>query len=316
MEAPVLISILVFLLTVVLLLGLASYLQLLQFRRLWTERVEGKQPRNRLERVRDTVDSIQNFISAVMTRFGTITSTQPDATSPTLRQLVTAGYRNPKVVMIFAGTKFVLALALPLCMLLFRPDSVRLWTPAASILLYVTLAMFGYYAPQLWLQLRIRERKRRISEGFPDALDLIVVCLESGLGLGPAIQRVGEEMKHAHKNLSDELQVLSLELRTGLPRQQALRNLGIRTGVDDVKSLMGVLIQTDRFGTSVGDALRVYSDHMRKTRQFRAEELANKLPIKLLFPLIFCIFPSFFVIIMGPAVITFIRVLFPALGNN
>ena len=218
--------------------------------------------------------------------------------------------------MIFAGTKFVLALALPLCMLLFRPDSLRLWTPAASILLYVTFAMFGYYAPQLWLQLRIRERKRRISEGFPDALDLIVVCLESGLGLGPAIQRVGEELKVAHKNLSDELHVLSLELRTGLPRQQALRNLGVRTGVDDVKSLMGVLIQTDRFGTSVGDALRVYSDHMRKTRQFRAEELANKLPIKLLFPLIFCIFPSFFVIIMGPAVITFIRVLFPALGNN
>src|SRR6266487_852142 len=316
MQAPVLISILVFLLTVVLLLGLASYLQLLQFRRLWTERVEGKQSRNRLERVRDTVDSIQNFISAVMTRFGTITSTQPDATSPTLPQFVTAGYRNPKVVMIFAGTKFVLALALPFCMLLFRPDSVRLWTPASSILLYVTLAMFGYYAPHLWLQLRIRERKRRISEGFPDALDLIVVCLESGLGLGPAIQRVGEEIKHAHKALSDELQVLSIELRTGLPRQQALRNLGIRTGVDDVKSLMGVLIQTDRFGTSVGDALRVYSDHMRKTRQFRAEELANKLPVKLLFPLIFFIFPSFFVIIMGPAVITFIRVLFPALGNN
>jgi tight adherence protein C len=201
-------------------------------------------------------------------------------------------------------------------MLLFRPDSVRLWTPAASILLYVTLAMAGYYAPHLWLHLRIRERKRRISEGFPDALDLIVVCLESGLGLGPAIQRVGEEIKLVHKQLSDELHVLSFELRTGLPRQQALRNLGVRTGVDDVKSLMGVLIQTDRFGTSVGDALRVYSDHMRKTRQFRAEELANKLPIKLLFPLIFCIFPSFFVILMGPAVITLMRVLLPALGNN
>ena len=316
MEAPVLISILVFLLTMVLLLGLASYLHLLQFRRLWTERLEGKQSRNLLERLRYTVDSIATFISGVMTRCGTITSTQNDARSSTLRQLVTAGYRNPKVVMIFAGTKFVLALAFPLCMLLFRPDSVRLWTPAASILLYVTLAMFGYYAPHLWLQLRIRERKRRISEGFPDALDLIVICLEAGLGLGPAIQRVGEEMKLAHKNLSDELNVLSLELRTGLPRQQALRNLGVRTGVDDVKSLMGVLIQTDRFGTSVGDALRVYSDHMRKTRQLRAEELANKLPIKLLFPMIFGIFPSFFVILMGPAVITLIRVLFPALGNH
>ena len=127
---------------------------------------------------------------------------------------------------------------------------------------------------------------------------------------------MGEEIKLVHKQLSDELHVLSFELRTGLPRQQALRNLGIRTGVDDVKSLMAVLIQTDRFGTSVGDALRVYSDHMRKTRQFRAEELANKLPIKLLFPLIFCIFPSFFVILMGPAVITLMRVLLPALGNN
>jgi len=316
MEAPVLISILVFLLTMVLLLGLASYLRLLQVRRLWTERLEGKQSGNLLEQLLDTVDPIKTFVSAVMTKFGTLTSTQQDARLPNLRPLVTAGYRNPKAVMILAGTKFVLALALPLSMLLFRPDSVRLWTPTASILLYVALAMVGYYAPQLWLHLRIRERKRRISEGFPDALDLIVVCLESGLGLGPAIQRVGEEIKLVHKQLSDELHVLSFELRTGLPRQQALRNLGIRTGVDDVKSLMAVLIQTDRFGTSVGDALRVYSDHMRKTRQFRAEELANKLPIKLLFPLIFCIFPSFFVILMGPAVITLMRVLLPALGNN
>ena len=315
MEAPVLISILVFLLAMVLLLGLASYLHLLQFRRLWTERLEGKQSRNLLEQLRESGDSVTTFISGVMTRCGAMTSTQDNAKSSN-PQLVTAGYRNPKVVMIFAGTKFVLALALPLCMLLFRPDSVRLWTPPALILLYVTLAMVGYYAPHLWLRLRIKERKRQISEGFPDALDLIVVCLESGLGLGPAIQRVGEEIKLAHKHLSDELHVLSFELRTGLPRQQALRNLGVRTGVDDVKSLMGVLIQTDRFGTSVGDALRVYSDHMRKTRQFRAEELANKLPIKLLFPLIFCIFPSFFVILMGPAVITLMRVLLPALGNN
>jgi len=276
MEAPVLISILVFLLTMVLLLGLASYLRLLQVRRLWTERLEGKQSGNLLEQLRDTVDPIKTFVSAVMTKFGTLTSTQQDARLPNLRPLVTAGYRNPKAVMILAGTKFVLALALPLCMLLFRPDSVRLWTPAASILLYVALAMVGYYAPHLWLHLRIL----------------------------------------VHKQLSDELHVLSFELRTGLPRQQALRNLGIRTGVDDVKSLMAVLIQTDRFGTSVGDALRVYSDHMRKTRQFRAEELANKLPIKLLFPLIFCIFPSFFVILMGPAVITLMRVLLPALGNN
>jgi len=316
MQAPILISILVFLLTIVLLLGLASYLHLLQFRRLWTQRLEGKQSRDFLERLQDTVDLIQTFTSGVMTKFGTMTSTPNDAKSSNPSQLVTAGYRNPKVVMIFAGTKLVLALALPFCMLLFRLDSMRLWTPAESILLYVALAMVGYYAPHLWLHLRIKERKRRISEGFPDALDLIVVCLESGLGLGPAIQRVGEEIKHAHKALSDELQVLSIELRTGLPRQQALRNLGIRTGVDDVKSLMAVLIQTDRFGTSVGDALREYSDHMRKTRQFRAEELANKLPVKLLFPMIFSIFRVFFVIVMGPAVITLMRVLLPALGNK
>src|SRR5207249_8058420 len=126
--------ILVFLLTMVLLLGLASYLRLLQVRRLWTERLEGKQSGNLLKQLRDTVDPIKTFVSVVMTKFGTLTSTQQDARLPNLRPLVTAGYRNPKAVMILAGTKFVLALALPLSMLLFRPDSVRLWTPAASIL--------------------------------------------------------------------------------------------------------------------------------------------------------------------------------------
>jgi tight adherence protein C len=152
-------------------------------------------------------------------------------------------------------------------------------------------------------------------EGFPDALDLIVVCIESGLGLGPAIQRVGQELQLAHRELSLEFDLLSLELRTGLTRQQALRNLANRTGLDDVKSMVGVLIQTDRFGTSLGDALRIHSDFMRKTRQFRAEEMAAKLPVKMIFPLIFFIFPSFFIVILGPAVIRIMRLMWPAFAR-
>jgi tight adherence protein C len=155
-----------------------------------------------------------------------------------------------------------------------------------------------------------------LTAGFPDALDLIVICVEAGLGLGPAIQRVGQELQMPHPELSEEFHLLSVELRTGMPRPQALRNFANRTGLEDVKTLVAILIQTDRFGTSIGDALRVHSDSMRKTRQFRAEELAAKLPVKMLFPLIFFIFPSFFVVILGPALLRIIRFMLPALSGH
>ncbi len=144
----------------------------------------------------------------------------------------------------------------------------------------------------------------------------MVVCVEAGLGLDQAIGRVGEEVKRAHPELSDELNVLALELRTGVSRQEALRNLAQRTDLEEVRNLVAILVQTDRFGTSIGQALRVHADAMRTTRRLKAEELAAKLPVKLLLPLIFFIFPSMFIVVIGPAVIKMIKVFFPALNGH
>jgi tight adherence protein C len=148
-------------------------------------------------------------------------------------------------------------------------------------------------------------------EGFPDALDLLVVCVEAGMGLDAAIKRVGEEMKLSNKILSDELNLLNLEFRAGKPRQSALRNLAIRTGLEEMSNFVTLLIQTDRFGTSVARALRVHSESMRTRRYQKAEETATKLPVKLVFPLILFILPTLFITILGPAAIKIIRVLIP-----
>jgi tight adherence protein C len=181
--------------------------------------------------------------------------------------------------------------------------------------LSVLLALIGFYLPDLWLRMRIARRKEEILKGFPDALDLLVVCVEAGVGLDAAINRVGEEMKLSDKVLSEEFRLLSLELRAGKLRRDALRNLALRTDLEDVSSFVTLLIQTDKFGTSVAKALRVHSDSMRTKRQQRAEEIAAKLPVKLVFPLILFIFPSLFVAILGPAAIRIFRVLLPTMGH-
>jgi tight adherence protein C len=143
--------------------------------------------------------------------------------------------------------------------------------------------------------------------GLPDGLDMLVVCVEAGMGLDAAINRVGEEMKASNKVLSDELKLVTLELRAGKHRQEALRNLAQRTDLEDLSSLVSLLVQTDKFGTSIAQALRVYSDSMRTKRYQRAEEIAAKIAVKLTFPLILFIFPSLFVVILGPAMIRIYR---------
>jgi tight adherence protein C len=156
-----------------------------------------------------------------------------------------------------------------------------------------------------------KKRQHRIRLSLADALDLLVVSVEAGLGLDQALQRVGEELAFAHKDLSDELRLLNLELRAGKARPDALRNLADRTGVDDLSSLTAMLIQTDKFGTSVAQSLRVYSDTLRTKRRQRAEEAAAKTGVKMVFPLVFCIFPAIWVVTIGPAAIKFVQVLFP-----
>ena len=315
MNTPLVISALVFLLCFVVILVLASYLQMIKVRREWTERLEGKPTLTHFEQLKQMLQFSRSAMLEFMRQFGSVTSKDNVQISKCRERLVTAGYRGLQAAYVFAAVRIIAAVCLPLIVLVMRPDSLRLLPQTISIALYVALALVGYYTPNLWLDIAVKRRQRRLMEGFPNALDLIVVCIESGLGLGPAIQRVGQELRLAHPELSEEFQLLAVELRTGSTRQQALRNLANRTGLEDVKSMVGMLIQTDRFGTSVGEAMRVHSDFMRKTRQFRAEELAAKLPVKMIFPLIFFIFPSFFVVIMGPAVIRIVRFMLPALAQ-
>ncbi|MBI3807106.1 MAG: type II secretion system F family protein [Nitrospirae bacterium] len=234
----------------------------------------------------------------------------------TRRLLINAGYRSGKSSVIFVGAKLLLAIVI-VCLLAMIPAKV-LGFPSASKLtfFYVLAAACGYYAPAYWLRRAIAVRKDKLQRAIPDALDLMVVCVEAGLGLDQAIGRVGEEVKRAHPELSDELNILALELRTGVSRQEALRNLAHRTDLEEVRNLVALLIQTDRFGTSIGQALRVHADSMRTTRRLKAEELAAKLPVKLLLPLIFFIFPSMFMVVIGPACIKMVRVLFPAMTGH
>lgn len=226
-----------------------------------------------------------------------------------------AGLRHPHTPTMFWGAKIFLMLLFALCFLVFRVVLVKSIPPHFTLLLGLLIAVIGFYLPDIWLGLRTAGRKRRIFEGFPDALDLLVVCVEAGMGLDAAIARVGEEIRLSSKVLSDELKLVNMEIRAGKKREEALRSLGVRANIEDVNSLATLLIQTDRFGTSVAQALRVYADTFRTKRFQRAEEIAAKLPVKLIFPLILFIFPSLFVVIAGPIVIRFVKVFFPTFGQ-
>jgi tight adherence protein C len=220
-----------------------------------------------------------------------------------------AGLRGGNVPTVFWGIKFLLAVILPLSFLfaafiLFRGLASRHVLLAAAF-----LSLLGLILPDFWLRLKTSARRDRIVKGFPDGLDLLVVCVEAGMGLDGAINRVGEELALAHPELSDEMKLLNLEMRAGKARPAALRNLAERANVDDVHSLVTMLLQTDRFGTSVAQALRVFADSFRTTRYQRAEEMAAKIGTKLIFPLVFFIFPSFFVVALGPAFIQLYKVL-------
>ena len=234
----------------------------------------------------------------------------------TRRMLITAGYRSAKAPIFFLGARLLLAIAVVIPLAMIPHKLLGFPTVNNLILLYVVGAACGYYAPVMWLRRAISVRKDALQRAIPDSLDLMVVCVEAGLGLDQAIGRVGEEVTRAHPELSDELHLLGLELRTGVSRQEALRNLAQRTDLEDVRGLVALLVQTDRFGTSIGQALRVHADSMRTTRRLKAEEMAAKLPVKLLIPLIFFIFPSIFIVVIGPAAIKAVRLLFPALSGR
>jgi tight adherence protein C len=225
------------------------------------------------------------------------------------KKLIVAGYRKANAPIIFYGLKILLAVVLPVAAffaLIFFGFPV---SKIALLMLLLSLSLVGFYAPDAWVKLVIARRQEKIMQGFPDSLDLMVVCVEAGMGLDQAIKRVAEEMKLTNRVISEEFGLMNLELRAGRSRQDCMRNLAARTDVEDVKSLVTLLIQTDKFGTSVANALRVHSDSMRTKRRQRAEEMAAKLPVKLLFPLVMFIFPSLFVVILGPGAIQIYRTL-------
>jgi tight adherence protein C len=224
-------------------------------------------------------------------------------------RLVAAGYRGAEALPVFIGARLGCAL------FAFGLMSTPLVVARPNVLLALVSAALGYVLPGMVLARMAKKRQHKIRLALADALDLLVVSVEAGLGLDQALQRVGEELAFAHKDLSDELRLVNLELRAGKARPDALRNLADRTGVDDLSSLVAMLIQTDKFGTSVAQSLRVHSDTLRTKRRQRAEEAAAKTGVKMVFPLVFCIFPAIWVVTIGPAAIKFVQVLFPLVNK-
>ena len=316
MNSPILISLLAFLLCLLASLALFVYLSSREAVQVWKRRVANRMDAPESSQELGWADSLKTRFVQLIERLGKSVRPSNEVDVSSLRHsLITAGYRHPRAPILLLGSKLFCATALLLGMALIPTKTLGFPSYGMLITFYVGSAFFGYYLPDYWLRWTISGRKRRILHALPDALDLLVVCVEAGLGLDQAINRVGEEIKFAHRDLSDELSLLALELRTGVTRTEALRNLSNRVDLEEFRNLVALLIQTDRFGTSIGQALRVHSDAMKVSRRMKAEELAAKLPVKLLFPLLFFIFPNLFIVVLGPAAIRVIRTLLPALSH-
>jgi len=235
--------------------------------------------------------------------------------SPLRLRFINAGILRPQAQLLYYAAKTVL----PLAMAASAYVALRAVQPTygLSLAFYVALAaLAGVYLPNVVLAWLVRQRKREIFESFPDAADLMLVCMEAGLGLDASLVKVAEEVRRKSGALADELHLTNLEMRAGATREKALRNLALRTGVDEVRTFASMLTQADRFGASIGDSLRVFSDDLRYRRQVRAEELAAKVPTKMLFPLVVFIFPAIIMVIMGPAVIQIVRTIMPMLDGS
>jgi tight adherence protein C len=237
----------------------------------------------------------------VLQDVGNIVPASPRDTSRTSLMMIRAGFRRPETIAAMQGAKIVFP-ALFVALVWFT--GLYRFSP---VLVLAIAAIVGYLLPDLWLTSRIKFRQMQIVKGLPDALDLLTVCVEAGLGLDQGIYRVSQEIQITCPELSDELKLMNMEARFGKGRAEAMRDLGTRTGVDDIKTAVAMLIQTDRFGTDLAKALRVHSDTMRTKRRQRAEELAAKAAVKMVPVLVFFIFPAMFVVILGPALIMLVR---------
>jgi tight adherence protein C len=241
-------------------------------------------------------------VRAVLTSLGKLLPApgQQGATRAQL-MMIRAGYRSDDAMLVMRGLK---VLSPVLCVLVVVFSRLYRFNPFLILLLALVA---GVLLPEMWLLWRIKARQERLRQGLPDGLDLLVICVEVGLGLDQALLRVAQELRIVHRELSEELQMVNLEMRVGKSRVEALKELARRTGSEDIKSLVGMLVQTERFGTSVAQSLRIHSDELRTKRRQRAEEMSAKTAVKMVGPLVFFIFPALMAVILGPAIITLMR---------
>jgi len=218
-----------------------------------------------------------------------------------------AGIRHEFSLSIFWGSKIFIAVFTTATFIVLRILVFKIISYQMTVTIGVFAALLGFYLPDIWLRQRTDKRKENILNALPDALDLLVICVEAGMGLDSAVNRVAKDSQDSSPELSGELHFMTLELRAGKPRRDALKNLALRINLDEISSLVTLLIETEKFGTSMAEALRVYSDSYRTQRHQRAEEVAAKLPVKMLIPLGLCIFPALFIVILGPAAISIYR---------
>ncbi len=249
----------------------------------------------------------------LVSKLGSVLPASPRDVNIVRRRLIRAGYRGPNALKVLYGTKVLFGVLLPVVVGIAVAGSPG--DPGNKTLAVIAAAAIGFFGPNEWVRLKAKRRQKEIRKGLPNALDLMVVCVESGLGLDQAILQVAKELEHAHPPIAEEFGLVNLELKAGKRRAEALRNLAERTAVDDLKKLVAVLIQADRFGTGIAQSLRAHSDFMRVQARQAAEEKAAKLGVKLVFPIFFCILPSLFVVTVGPVIVRIMRDLLPMMNN-
>jgi tight adherence protein C len=231
-------------------------------------------------------------------------------------KLIAAGYTSPAAPKIFTLTRLVLVLLLPTLYLLAASAGGQEISLLRLYMFGSILALLGLYLPNLFVTAKADRRREAITNGFPDCLDLMLVCVEAGLGLESAIDRVGREMVNSHPLVSALLSSATLQLRAGARREDALRKMGESSGVDEVRSFATLLIQSDKMGTSIGDTLRVYADEMREKRRLRAEEKAHRLPVLISIPLVVCMLPTMIGVLMLPGAVRIVREMLPAMTGG
>jgi tight adherence protein C len=275
---------------------------------LWTARVSPE--RRRLEQLVALGGASSGAVRATPVRLDATTAPEapfqrlvpksPKAMGLLRRRLAVAGYQHPAAAVVYALCEIglpVLAAAIPLIVLPFK----------FGLIVALFAGLVAFFMPGLVIERRIRNRQKQIRNGLADALDVLIVCIEAGNAIDQAIQRAAEELQVSYPVLAEELRLINIETRAGKPRLEAFKNFAERTKVDDVRSLVAMLVQTDRFGTSVAQALKTYADVLRTKRRQRAEEKAAKLSVKLVFPLVFFLFPALYVVTLGPAVVQYVR---------